>query len=806
MLVLILKFWLCLGVCAALAISTAAEVQSERGMHDGNTTSISDCGAIADSSNVTGCSTDINAEQHNAAKKLQSERLLYILSLLPYPDETFQPSWDEGPTLILAEQLAVELINNRSDILPGYTLQLLQGDSGCNIRSKANHAFFENVLYSAHAPLGIVGPGCSNSALTVSSLTGRKDLSTLTIHVAGSLRLSNRALYKYSFGTLDSTEVFVQASLALMRMNDWKSVTIMYDESREYYASTAREFERKSRDANIHHLTLTVYDTFIPLNVSVTSHNRVMFLLVGPDFLSKILCLAYHSNILYPIYQFIIVSRVIGEIQPVNFNYGGEKISCNEEQMRNVTNGILIMHYQLESNKNETAIGLTYPQFFETYKQLVSNYNRHREDELLAGDENSENEISPSFWVAAYFDAVWSMALALNSSLENTDLLNNNTGEVYGSAVADSLKESLLEQNFEGLSGRITYNKSSGYVIRDVNVYQINSSREMNLIAVYDKLNDSVVLTSTDGKFISATFRTESRILSVSLVAGAIFLSVTLIVFAITVILHILTVIYRHQKSVKASSIKLSHIAYIGCYFLTFASIVNFMVECLSGILAPSTECHLFHVLNTFSALGGTLLFGPICARTWRLYRIYIHFKNPGRLISDYFLLSVILILFLLDVMLAIIWVVADPFRYEYVPTEHLQRVVDKQGTTKEFVLIEEVIIECGVKTSYYLWFALLFMFAVLLMLIAFWLAASTRHIPHKDFQTHSVMFLVYLLSGFLFVSLFVYFVVLDNLLQFIVLSVVLNLTVFFSCLLLFLPPLYPSLKQKSLLSFFIKH
>ena len=737
-------------------------------------------------------------------KQLHSENIVYILSLLPYPDpegrENLQPSWDEGPTLFIAEQLAVELINNNSDILNGYTLQLIKGDSGCNLRSKANLAFIENVLYHkfSYVPVGIVGPGCSNSALTVSSLTGREELSILTLHVAGSLLLSNRTLYKYSFGTLDSTEVFVQASLALIRDNQWDPVAILYDESREYYASTARKFERDLRSDNIAHSSQAVYDTFLPLDVIVMNRTRVIFLFVGPDFLSKIFCLAYHSDILFPIYQFIIVSRVTDEIQSVTLNYDGKTLVCTEEDITRVINGSLIIHYQLETDEYNTESGLSHQQFFELYKQRVSHYNR--DNGLTSREQGGEiNIIRTSFWAAAFFDAVWSMALAVNDSLEKVEFLLNSTGAIYGSELAEDLKRNLLEQDFSGLSGRITYNQSSGYVIRNVNVYQIDNNRNMNLIALYEKFNNSIVLTGVDGKFIEGTFRTESTIYSVPLILGAILMSITAMCFIVTLTLHILTIVYRKRKSVKASSIKLSHVAFIGCYLLSFGGIMNFIVECLSGIISPSMECKIFHVLNSSVAFGATLWFGPICARTWRLYRIYVHFNKPGKLISDWFLLSVILTLFLLNLLVAILWVVIDPFRPEFLKSaQHLQKVVDPQGNTEEYVIMEEVIVECELKQNYIMWFFFLFSFVILLMVLAFWLAFFTRHIPHKDFQTNSIMLLVYLATGFTVVCLILYFLFRINLFQFIVLNILLNVLVLLSCLFLFLPPIYPILKKKS--------
>lgn len=779
------------------------EVQSYGGLPEGtNTTSTDMQATCSPNASMTECTTPPGV--YSSCQSDSEMKSIYILSLLPYPDpegrEALQPSWDEGQTLYLSEQLAVESINKNDSILCGYTVKLLQGDSGCDIRSKANQAFFHNVLYSESAkrPLGIIGPGCSNSALTVSALSGRRELSILTIHIAGSLLLTNRSLYNYSFGTLDSTEVFVQASLALIRRNNWKPVGVLYDESRLYYASTVRRFEEELRSANLSFISSAVYNTFLPLDVLVQDRIRVIFLFVGPDFLSRILCLAYHLDILYPIYQFVIVSRVTDEIQPLSFKYMDKTVTCTESDITRVINGSLIIHYQLKSNENMTDIGVSYEQFLKNYEQRVSEYNTN-----ALSKNQTDRLIKTSFWAASFFDAVWSMALALNSSVDTNDESDviNSIDRWYGSELANTLKENLMEQDFRGLSGRIRYNHSSGYVIRNVNVYQIDSSRQMNLIAYYSKLNDSIVLTSTNGKFINGTFRMESTIVAVSLTIGGIVLSITVVSFIVTLILHILIVIYRDQKSVKASSRKLSHIAFIGCYVLAFGGLINFIVECLSGIISPSLECHLFHVLNAASAIGVTLIFGPIGARTWRLYRIYVHYKNPGRFISDWFLLSVILILSILNLIVAILPSVIEPFRLQYTNDSYFHEVLNSEGSTQEIVLVEKVIIEC-VQDGYFLWFGFSYFFPISLMVFAFWLAVFTRNIPHKDFQTQSIMLLVYLLSGFLIVGLVLYFVFADiNTLQFVVLSTIFTLFVLFSCLLLFLPPLYPILKQNQSLN-----
>ena len=336
---------------------------------------------------------------------------LYLVSLLPYPDTrpTLQPSWEEGPALMPAAELAVELINNRSDILSDYNIEMIAGDSGCDVTTKAVTAFVETVMHSSKQVAGIVGPGCSASALVISSLNGREQLSLINVHIAGSLNLSNRTKYPNSFGTLDSTEVFVRASLALMKENNWTQVAAFYDESRLYYYSTLLAFQDEvnainansnKNDSVIDMLILAVYSNYIPFGELQEAKRRIAFLLVGPDLLGKIVCLAYHDKLVYPTYQWITVSRTLEEMTAeVNFTYAGKHYFCSREEMYASGNGSLIMHYRLNHyNENMfTDSGLTYQEFVQEYNQRVIVHNK---------DQKNDSMVAPSFWATLYFDAV----------------------------------------------------------------------------------------------------------------------------------------------------------------------------------------------------------------------------------------------------------------------------------------------------------------------------------------------------------------------------------------------------------------
>ena len=88
--------------------------------------------------------------------KSTSKKTLYLLVLLPYPDLTGgpQPSWSGGPDVLPAIEMAVEDINRRQDILKDYSLDLIKGDSGCNIIERATRVFVENLFYQRDKQTG----------------------------------------------------------------------------------------------------------------------------------------------------------------------------------------------------------------------------------------------------------------------------------------------------------------------------------------------------------------------------------------------------------------------------------------------------------------------------------------------------------------------------------------------------------------------------------------------------------------------------------------------------------------------------
>ena len=113
----------------------------------------------------------------------------------------------------------------RSDILPCHQLQLINVDGGCEIAPKISLGIVNNLYGQPESQrdrdhetiVGVIGPGCSISALRMSAIANRPKVELVILHDAGSPLLANRTKYKNSIGILGSVHPLVEHSIALVR-------------------------------------------------------------------------------------------------------------------------------------------------------------------------------------------------------------------------------------------------------------------------------------------------------------------------------------------------------------------------------------------------------------------------------------------------------------------------------------------------------------------------------------------------------------------------------------------------------------
>ena len=663
------------------------------------------------------------------------------------------------------EELAVDVINNDTSVLPDYQLQLVKMDSGCGDPPGLTPYLAATVLLGEDPIEGVVGPTCSSSAAFVGSLIGRDESSPVNIHVAVSGDLERRSSYPNSFGIVGTSNFLLHAAIKLIRANSWNHVNILYDESQLYHTSALYELDHTlATNFSINeYFVSSAHLSYIPLP-DVILKSRIILLFMSEDLAWRILCLASHKNITFPAYQFV--------------------VTADYAMMERVSSTVDNDHCGVD-----TFTGTIYINFEGSFSE-----------------DRGEKRIPKR--AAYYLDAFWLLSLALHATQQQLGGLSSPSRSLEEMRRQNQIiRQEILALDFDGYSGKIRFSNSTGFVHRNVSIHQYTEG-QLTLLATMSP--DTLELNLEDaGEFlpweiVNVTVYTPYIFAPKSLAYLSIVLTGAVLICVVT--LHTLTVIYRRTKSVKASSYKILHLAYTGCYLLLVCIFAYTWLEGLTGPNDFTTRCYLWHVVNTSLATGLTMIMSTLCVRTWRLYRIFFFYKNPGRLLSNRALVVAVFACVSISALVSLLWVTLDPSTLVVVKTES-ELDIFMNGSVKGVQMLQHTTVDCVVRRlTFFTWFLSLHFFNFTLSLVLAVLMVLTRKIPQKIFKAdhENVMRMNYVvtLSSILLMAVYLILAYQPNTpelvaIRFVLVMIELNGNVAVICGLLFLPPLYPTCTQK---------
>ena len=278
----------------------------------------------------------------------------------------------------------------------------------------------------------------------------------------------------------------------------------------------------------------------------------------------------------------------------------------------------------------------------------------------------------------------------------------------------------------------------------------------------------------------------------------------TFAVAVLLVISHVLTICYRHSKQVKALSWKVLQLAFAGSYLLVVSTIAHTL---LVGFFPKDAEvrCNLWHIIFSSLSVGFTLVESTMCVLTWRLYRIFVAYKNPGKCLSNRVLVSVVFSCISVTVAVSVAWYAADPLRPISDPESvgSMLRILRGQNDTVTGVELEKTqFMYCKSQVSSILWFSLQNVLNFALSVITCVFVYLTRKVPMKQFKMVRLIHLNYIVKGSGLLMTYVYSVLSVNIstvavfIRFIMFTLILNAINVVICALLYLPPLYSLLKH----------
>ena len=576
----------------------------------------------------------------------------------------------------------VNYINNETDLLAGYQLTLLQGNPVCTSKKETVISYLQ-LLYGVREEestspgtpfskdiVGIIGPHCSNSQVQVlASLNNRAQISLPHIHLSMLPSLGDRVAYANSYGIIGSSLDLADTAVALIRAYSW-NVSILYQDKDLLFQKTFQHIFNKVRK----HVQFAsqVSSQYLPLEA--VAGGMVVVLAKAP-LVTMVLCEAYRKGVMYRDYRWMLLGA---EYKELISSLQGEA-ECYTKALEAIQKTTLLVSFATNCKGGDN--------FLRKHCAL--------KDKVCLTAQNP-----------FVFDSVWAFALALNKTLSDESC----------NSLPSCIRSQLAGVSFSGLSGHISFNRETGFSKRTVNIYQVFNGTTPNLVGNF---HNGTLKVFERFHFLQprveyATIRIEVAIL---------FTSITFVLLLVIVSVHILTVRYRHHPCIRASNYKLSHLVFIGCY-ATAATEFVFLWP-LKVAALPDIQATTCLILNAWMfPVSLSLIFAPLIAHIWRLYRIYTHFTNPGCWISNAALGIIIAVLLGVDVLIGTLWSVLTPTYLVYID----KGAVNERG-------VQQVTTVCT--QSYPFWYCLMFVYKFCQLFVLMALCLLTKNVGiNRNFTT----------------------------------------------------------------------
>lgn len=621
---------------------------------------------VSDSLQKCGCTDDVFLPR--TYPQTRSEIVLTAFFSFKDCNSTRVPEATATYHLIPAALLALDELNNSSSVLSNFHVSLDIRDTQCD-GPLGIYQLIDSYVNSPNTSLNlaILGPGCSAVSQAVAGVAGRwLNIPQVSYGYNSPTLASNRDKYPSLFQTMRFIDLTMSMStFRLLSHLNWTHNIGMIYETSEMYARVIETFVRSSSNSTSG-FEFRNGDTVIPIsrfaqvtqgprskltgqamvrafmNGIVQDKIRVIVGFVSEKIGVLILCMA--RNVTVPSDGFLFVF-----VGPLSDEWWKDDTFCqlNSEDVESV---LIVSGESIVTNSSTVLTsGRTIRDFKLDYSTRLSTWCSFVYDSLdpLA---------------AATYDAVWSIAKALDNVTNQLDFSENYQ---YNFTIYEALLRSLYATDFSGASGQVQFNQKGERVGIDYVLQIQNGSLEIvgkfkpgNEFIEGEKFQWFGSLTDVPSDLPSLV--NESVPLHI-LIISAIFTSAGM-VYACS--MWCFNWKYAKHKILLASSQKLNYIIIVGT-FLAYGTII--ILTILESPVGQIMSAELFKTICTIRIwilpLSFTLSYGTMFARAWRIYRIFNDPWLSKRPLRDHHLMMIVMGLGLVDLLYLIPWTIIDPYR-----------------------------------------------------------------------------------------------------------------------------------------------
>uniref|UniRef100_A0A8B9J8X2 Gamma-aminobutyric acid type B receptor subunit 1 n=1 Tax=Astyanax mexicanus TaxID=7994 RepID=A0A8B9J8X2_ASTMX len=642
------------------------------------------------------CSAHTHIHTHTAPRSALLA-FLYIGALFP-----MSGGWPGGQACLPSAQMALDLVNNRSDILPDYELELIHYDSMCD-PGEATKLLYD-LLYTE--PIKIVlMPGCSSVSTLVAEAARMWNLIVFS-YGSSSPALSNRQRFPTFFRTHPSATLHNPTRVRLFQKWNWSKIATI-QQTTEVFTSTLDDLEQRVKEAQIE---ISVRQSFLT-DPAVAVKNlkrqdaRIIVGLFYETEARKVFCEVYKEKLFGKKYVWFL----IGWYADNWFKIKDPAINCTVEQMTEAVEGHVTT--EIVMLNPETVRGASNLTSQEFIAQLMSRLGGKNPEETGGFQE-----------APLAYDAVWALALALNKTvaplrakgrrLEDFNYNNKDiTAEIY---------RALNTSSFEGVSGHVVFDAQGSRMAWTL-IEQLQGG-SYKKIGYYDSSKGNLSWYGND-KWIGAgppadqtmvidqyRYLSQKLFVSVSVFAGlGILLGIVCLTF---------NIYNSNVRYIQNSQPYLNNITAVGCV-LALAAVFPL------GIDGHHVHRSQFPVVCQFRlwllGLGFSLAYGSMFTKIWWVHTVFTkkdEKKEKRKHLDPWKLYATVGGLLAIDVLSLMIWQIIDP----------LHVTVEVSFITKlKSCLITKLLRKCGVVFGY----------KGLLLLLGIFLAYETKSISTEKINDH---------------------------------------------------------------------
>jgi len=566
----------------------------------------------------------------------QAKETLYIGGLFGL--DTSRGGWNSAG-IIPAVQMAIDDINNSSEYLKDYHIELLIKDSQCSVGEAVRRSL--EYISTGKPKVMFLGPGCSKAAIPVAEAIHYWNIVQIGFSNSSPL-LSSKSLYPLYFRTNPSEKFSNLGRIAILQRFKWNRVAIL-QQNNDVFTGISNSLVDLLEAANFSVLAYESYKDHPGFAIENLKKKdaRIIFAFFYPDQHYVTFCEAFKQGMYGPKYVWILIS---GRNQANWWKKQSPLVDCTPEQVRKgLSNNIGTGELKLSPLPGPTICGKTPQELYDNY-QVRLNKSGYPENTFA------------SFG----YDAAWACALTLNASIEvlrqqNLLLTEFNYSQANVSKIFVDIMKGI---SFRGMTGKVKFDSNNDRISK-LEVRQIQGDTERR-VAFYDMETDTYEEDSDSdymwegGKVPVDGLTIEEKLEGVHPVLFWFVFAVSTLGVLMAISFLVFNVYNQNIRYIKMSSPNLNNIIIIGCIFVYISGVLLGLDKEGSSI---GCQAELWIVV-----IGFSLGFGAMFSKTWRVHVIFLNSTNTKRvIIRDRQLFGMVAVLLLVDFIILLTWQLVDP-------------------------------------------------------------------------------------------------------------------------------------------------